>query len=90
MAVKIDYAVSFTFTDEQLPALREEAQRRFDAATDEERELAGFENGQFDASNIRHCAQIMLGDPDSLIGSTTLEYNEASWGVAALTEVEES
>jgi len=90
MAVQIDYAVSFTFTDEQLPALREEAQRRFDAATEEERELAGFKDGQFDASNIRHCAQMMLGDPDDLIGSRTLEYDGASWGISALTEVGES
>lgn len=90
MAVQIDYVVSFTFNDDHLPALRAEAQHRFDSATGEERKLAGFGDVQFDASDINHCAQIQLRDADDLIGGSKLEYHGASWGAAGVNEVEES
>lgn len=90
MAVRIDYVISFTFTEEQLPALRAEAQRRFDSATEEEREQYGFDKVQFDVSNIRHCAEMLLGEPDDFIGGREIEYQEASWGIAGLSEVEAS
>ncbi|WP_421567332.1 hypothetical protein [Stenotrophomonas sp. PD6] len=89
MAVQIDYVVSFTFNEDQLPALRVEAQQRFDSATGEERKLAGFGDVQFDPSDVHHCAQILLRDADDLIGGGKLEYQEASWGVAGVNEVAE-
>lgn len=90
MAVQIDYVVSFTFNEAQLPALRAEAQQRFELATEEHRRFSGFGDVQFDVSNIRHCAQILLQDADDLIGGGEFEYQQASWGVAGVNEVEES
>lgn len=75
MAIQFTYSITIAFEEDQLEQIRSEAAKRKSS-------VEGTLDDEFDLSDIKDCAAILLGDPLEAIAGD-LQYQEASFGVVS-------